>query len=527
MRDLNGQTLSTWTGKYPPIYTQSLTENRSTDVCVIGGGIAGLTVAYLLASEGRSVVLLEKEGIGSGESGRTTAHFTSALDDRYFEIERMHGEENTRLAAQSQVHAIRLAEKIVSDEKIDCDLRHVAGYLFLGPEHDSKYLQKEFAAAQKAGLDVEWTPSFLPSLSEEAWILFRNQMQLHPMKYFSGLKEAILRKGGEIFTHSNVTAIDKNAPSRVHLENGVTVTANSVVVATCTPFIDRLKMHTKQGAYRTYVIAARISRDLFPEGLFWDTSDPYHYIRLESDGNDEYERLIVGAEDHKTGQAEHPEDGWKRLEDWARKRIPNLGQIDYRWSGQIMEPQDFLAYAGLNPGDEDIYIMTGDSGNGMTNGTIGAKIVTDRILGRKNPYSALYDPSRKSAGAAIEFLKENSNMAVQFADWLKSSDIDSTTQLGRDEGAVIKRKGKPIAVSRDSDGQLHACWAICPHLKAVLRWNSAEKSWDCPAHGSRFTCAGKRLNGPAARDLDSAIIPEIERPSPSAQTETPARLDQT
>lgn len=509
MRDPNGQTISTWTAKYPPFHGDRLEGNRNCDVCVIGGGIAGLTVAYLLAKEGRSVILLEKDGIGSGESGRTTAHFTSAIDDRYFEIERLHGEENSRLSAHSQADAILLAEKIVADERIDCDLRQVPGYLFLGPEHDTTYLQREYFAAKKAGLEVDWIPSFFPALSSAEWIVFKNQMQLHPMKYLLGLKKAFQKKGGKVFTDSCVTRVERKTPSKVHLENGSTVGAKTVVVATNTPFIDKLKMHTKQAAYRTYVIAARIPHHTFPEGLFWDTSDPYHYLRMERDENDGSDRIIIGGEDHKTGQVEHPETGWRRLESWARARFPTLGRIEYRWSGQVMEPLDFLGYAGLNPGSENIYIVTGDSGNGMTNGTIGAKIIADAVLGRENFYAGLYDPSRKSVRAAPEFLKENSNTAAQFADWFKPSEVDSIAQLARGEGAVFRRHGKPVAVSRDADGNLHSCTAICPHLKAVLRWNSAERSWDCPAHGSRFSGAGKRLNGPADRGLVREEVPGV------------------
>jgi Rieske Fe-S protein len=239
--------------------------------------------------------------------------------------------------------------------------------------------------------------------------------------------------------------------------------------------------------------------------LYWDTLDPYHYIRTQRLSNgSESEILIVGGEDHKTGQDEDPTKHFRALEEWTRDRFHSIAAIEYRWSGQVLEPDDYLAFIGRNPSDQNIYIATGDSGMGMTHGTIAGMLITDLIQGRENPWSKLYDPSRKTLGALGEWTRENLNVAAQYGDWLSKGDADSAENMALGQGAIIRESVKPIACYRDPDGDLHRCAAVCTHLGCLVSWNTVEKTWDCPCHGSRFGIDGHVLNGPAVSPLKTA-----------------------
>jgi Rieske Fe-S protein len=273
-----------------------------------------------------------------------------------------------------------------------------------------------------------------------------------------------------------------------------------VVVATNVPVNDRVAIHTKQAPYMTYVIGARVRRGAVPAVLAWDTGDPYHYIRIAPFGHDEL--LIVGGEDHKSGQAADAGERHGRLEAWTRARFPMAGEAAFRWSGQIMETVDYLAFTGRNPMDEEnVFVHTGDSGMGLTHGTIAGMLLCDLVLGRENPWAALYDPSRKTVGAAREFTAENMNVVRQYADWLTRGEVRSAAEIAPESGAIMRRGLHKIAVYRDASGVVTERSAACPHLGCIVHWNAAGKTWDCPCHGSRFDPHGHVLNGPANRDL--------------------------
>jgi glycine/D-amino acid oxidase-like deaminating enzyme/nitrite reductase/ring-hydroxylating ferredoxin subunit len=468
-----------------------------------------MTTAYLLARAGRAVVVLDDGPIGGGETGRSTAHITAALDDRYCEIEKLHGEEGAKIAAESHVAAINRIESIASLEDIDCDFERLDGYLFLGGGDDRKVLEEELEATHRAGLsDVEMVERIpVQSFDSGPALRFPRQAQFHPLKYLNGLARAIMRDGGQLFSGAHAESIEDGEPCSVTTTSGHVITADNVVVATNSPVNDWVILHTKQSAYRTYVIAARVPRGSIPRGLYWDTPDPYHYIRLQEvdpllDPARNQELLIVGGEDHRTGQANDADERFKSLEEWTRQRFPMISNIDFRWSGQILEPVDYMAFIGKNPGtDQHIYIVTGDSGNGITHGTVAGILLTDLIMGRKNPWSKLYDPSRVTLRATTEFLKENLNVAGQYAEWATGGDVDSYDQIAPGTGAVIRRGMTKIAVYRDDQGNFHEHSAVCTHLYCIVDWNSAERTWDCPCHGSRFDPYGNVVNGPAITPL--------------------------
>ncbi|MFA6241591.1 MAG: FAD-dependent oxidoreductase [Candidatus Hydrogenedentales bacterium] len=519
MKDHAGQSISIWmaTATLPTFPT--LAKNDHAEVCIVGAGIAGLTTAYLLGRAGKSVVVVDDGPIVSGETERTTAHLSTALDDRYFELERLHGEKGARLAAESHASAIDEIERIVAEEEINCDFGRLDGYLFLPPGESVEILERELAATHRVGLTDVRMASRSPIVTFDTGpaLQFPRQAQFHPLKYLAGLAQAIIRDGGRIYTNTHATTIEGGAPARIETRNGPVITADAVIVATNTPVNDLLAIHTKQSAYRTFVIGAIVPSGLVANALYWDTCEPYHYVRLQPapDGLSSgapSDVLIVGGEDHKTGQADDTEDRYSALEEWARTRFPMMKKIEFRWSGQVMEPIDGLAFIGANPMDSDnVYIATGDSGNGMTHGTIAGMVLTDLIQGRNNPWASLYDPSRKTLSAIARFAEENLNVAVQYADWLTAGDIDEDDSVPPGTGAIVRRGLTKIAVYCDDAGQLHTCSAICPHLGGIVAWNHSEKTWDCPCHGSRFNKFGKAINGPANTDLspvEGSLSPE-------------------
>jgi glycine/D-amino acid oxidase-like deaminating enzyme/nitrite reductase/ring-hydroxylating ferredoxin subunit len=502
----SGSTTSVWLRHAVPEHP-ALAEDTRCDVCVIGGGIAGLTTAYLLALEGRRVVVLEDGAIGSGETGRTTAHLTWALDDRYFRLEKLFGTEGALLAAESHRAAVDRIEAIVRDEDISCDFERVDGYLFVPPGESIEILEQEHEAAARAGLDnlriLARAP--LTTFDTGPCLHFPAQAQFHPLKYLSSLAQRFEQRGGRIYGNTHATGMAGGSRGIVNTREGPTVTTDAIVVATNTPVNDKLVIHAKQAPYRTYAIAVPVPRGAVPKGLYWDTPDPYHYARVARGPNEARDLLIVGGEDHKTGQADDADVRYRRLEQWTRERFPVLGAPQYRWSGQIMEPVDGMAFIGRNPLDADnVYVATGDSGNGMTHGTIAGLLLTDLIMGRANPWADLYEPSRKTTRATLDFARENLNVAGQYTDLITRGEVDALEEIPRGTGAIMRRGLGKIAVFRDADNGIHAFSALCPHLGCVVRWNHAEATWDCPCHGSRFTAYGEVVNGPANRDLEPA-----------------------
>ncbi|MEK6324183.1 MAG: FAD-dependent oxidoreductase [Acidobacteriota bacterium] len=509
----SGQSISIWMAPSEAQEQFPLTEDTHTDVCIVGGGIAGMTTAYLLAREGKSVVVLDDGGIGGGMTGRTTAHLSNAIDDRYFEIERLHGEKGAQLAAKSHTAAIDRIEAIVAEEGIDCDFERLDGYLFAPPGVSKKVLERELKAAHRAGLinveHVERAP--IDSFDTGSCLRFPDQGQFHPLQYLHGLARAIKRDGGRIYTGTHASEVEGGGTSRVETSNGHTVTAEAIVIATNTPINDIVTIHTKQSPYISYVIGARIPLGSVTKALYWDTLDPYHYIRVQrvsAENDDDFDVLLVGGEDHKTGQADDGQQRYSRLEAWARERFPMIEDVKFRWSGQVMETVDGVAFIGRNPGDpRNLYIATGDSGMGMTHGTIAGILVTDLIMGRECSWASLYDPSRKTLRASLEFARENLNVAAQYVgDYLTGGDVDSVDEIAPGEGAIIRRGLEKIAAYRDERGILHQRSAVCPHLWCIVSWNTSEKTWDCPCHGSRYDQYGRVINGPANSDL--AIVGE-------------------
>ncbi len=510
-----------------------LNGSQTADVCVIGAGMAGLSAAYELVLAGRSVIVLDDGRIGGGETGRTTAHVASSFDDYYHEVERMHGEEASRRLGESFRVAVDRIESIVRAESIDCDFRRVDGWWFVpadGPDRgdaggssddDVEALRKEVDAARRAGFhDVELTSTWpldgvWKGRPPAAIMRFPRQGQFHALRYLDGLARAITTRGARIYSGAHVVKVEDgtdDARCRVHTESGAVVSAQDVIVATNTPFNDRVTMHTKQAPYRTYVIAARVAREAIPTALYWDTLDPYHYVRLLSDAGEAAtpnDVLIVGGQDHKTGQEADENVHFDALEHWTRERFP-IEDVVARWSGQVLEPVDYVAFIGRNPGERHVYIATGDSGNGITHGAIAGMLLRDLVTGAENPWTELFDPSRISLRATSTWISENANVARQYADLVTPGEVSSVEHVPPGQGRVLRDGAKKVAVYRDDSGALTARSAVCTHLGCIVDWNSAERTWDCPCHGSRFATDGTVINGPASRALAAAEVPRAE-----------------
>jgi glycine/D-amino acid oxidase-like deaminating enzyme/nitrite reductase/ring-hydroxylating ferredoxin subunit len=482
---------------------EALIDDLRADVCVVGAGIAGLSVAYQLTRAGASVVVVERRTIGSGETARTSAHLSNVLDARYADLESLHGGAHTELVAASHARAIDEIEATAAREDIACDLRRVDGYLFATPQDDPNRLHAEYDAARRAGIAVTWVERApLPAFDTRRCLRFPGQAQFHPLRYLAGLAAAVRRHGGRIVT-GHVGDIQES-PLTVDVVGGASVTAGAVVVATNTPVNDRITMHTKQAPYRTYVVTLPVPAGSVPPGLYWDTDEPYHYVRLQPH-DDARDLLIVGGEDHHTGQGDPTRAPFERLEGWANGRFERVGPVMHRWSGQIIASIDGIGFIGRNPGDAgNVFIATGDTGNGLTHGTVAGMLLADLIAGRTNPWTEVYEPARITPRAAWSFAREGLHVAAGYARWLKPARPQAYAALAPGQGAVLQRGLRKIAVYRDDQGGLHELSAVCPHLGGIVGWNDTEKSWDCPCHGSRFDTNGCVLNGPAASGLEPA-----------------------
>jgi glycine/D-amino acid oxidase-like deaminating enzyme/nitrite reductase/ring-hydroxylating ferredoxin subunit len=502
-------TRSAWHYPNPVRSAAPLAGNTRYDVCVVGAGIAGLTAAYLLTREGKSVVVLEaKPEVAAGETEHTTAHLAWELDDRFSHLVSVRGWETAKTAAASHRAAIDLIEEIVRRENIACDFRRVDAYLFPGSD-GPRAVEDEERTLAELGLPFEKVDRVpFPARPGRPALKFPDHAQFHPLKYLTALAGRLRELGGVIHTDTTVAKIRGDRPCEVETKAGHVVTADAVVTAVNVPFASGISLHAKVAAYNTYAFAAELPAGTLPYALYWDTEDPYHYVRLQPH-DDKTDLLIVGGEDHKTGQADDQDQRWGRLEKWARERIPTMGAVTNRWSGQVFETPDGLALIGLTPsGRENVFIITGDSGMGMTHGTLGAKLVTNLILGKSDPLAAIYSPSRWMPGALKTLFKENLNMVAQFGDWLTGGDVSSVDQIPPGHGALVRKGLTKLAVYRDDAGHAHCVSAVCPHKGCIVQWNPGETTWDCPCHGSRFSATGEVIHGPAHEPLQPAELPE-------------------
>ena len=510
----SGHTVSLW--QQGPAATDvpdmpPLEGDATCDVCVVGAGIAGLTTAYLLAKAGRDVLVIDDNPPAGGESIRTTGHLNSYIDDGLSDLEDVHGEAKMKLAVESHAAAIDRIETICRDEAIDAHFERREEVLFVDPDGQGQdYIEKEHDAAQRAGLPgvrFEPRPPGMNGYDAGRCLVIGGQATFHAGRYFAGLAAAIVKHGGRL-RRAHATHI---TGTRVETDDGKTITCGHTATCTNTPinpaFADLPVIHMRQAPYRTYVVALRLPEHAVPGVMYSDTLDPYHYVRPAHDG--EGPVLMVGGQDHKTGhKSDDPGDAqnrFDRLTTWAKRRWPEAGEVVARWSGQVQEPHDFLAFIGRNVGDDDTaLIATGDSGMGLTHGTIAGMVLSDIALGVDNPYADLYDPRREPASLSStgRLVKENLDVTLQYKDLILGGEVSDVAKIKPGTGATLRRGTSKLAVYRDDAGDLHERSAVCPHMGCIVHWNHLEKTWDCPCHGGRYAKDdGRVLTGPATSGL--------------------------
>jgi len=488
----------------PPRFPK-LQQDITTEVAVIGAGISGLTTAYLLAKEGKKVVVIEDGEIASGETSRSTAHISNAFDDHYFEVAKLHGKDAAAIVAESHTAAIDQIDAIVTKEGIDCEFERVDGFLFPASHNSSDIgdVNKEYFAAKEAGLqDVELLQELpIPSIKASPVLRFPRQGQFNPVKYLFGLANVLKNLGVQIFTNTHAAHFTSGHPQVVLTSDNVSVTAEFLVVATNVPVNDRIEMYTKLDPERTVVLVAKIPKGSVKKALYWDTLENYHYIRT-APLNDVSDYLLVGGEDYRVGENSQTNERIEALKSWTKAFFPMIEQVIGIYTGQIIEPVDTIAYIGRNPLDSDnVFIITGDSGNGITHGTIGGILIRDLILGRPNRWEKLYSPSRKPTSNIGDFIKHNAKTGLHYASWLTPGEKSDIEDIIPGTGAVFRCGLSKVAVYKDEHGKVFECSAVCPHLGGIVTWNNLEKSWDCPVHGSRFDRFGNVVNGPANKGL--------------------------
>ena len=496
----SGATVSLWMSTEVPDFPALGSDEYEPDVCVIGAGIAGLSVARALVGRGLDVLVLDRGTIGGGQTARTSAHLASALDDRFYLLSKHFGPAGAKLAADSHAAAIDEIERLVGTLSIACDFRRVPGYLF----GDQKVLARELPAAKEAGLDVEMFERAPLPFDTGKCLRFGRQAEIQPLAYISALARDIAAKGGRIRIAAHVLMVNGGARPEIELEGGRKLRAGAVVDATGLGITSRFEIPIRMAAYRSYCVAFALPHESVPHALYRDTEDPHHYIRVASDAGGR-DVLIVGGADHRVGQG-HPEDAWTSLAEWTTARFPMVGKIVARWSGQIGEPSDGLAYIGALPGSENVFIVTGDSGNGLTHGTIAGLLLPSLIAKESHPWEQLYSLERSKRHGLGTLLHEALKSNIPFRDWISPADVASIDDIPRGQGATVRRGLHLVAAYRDEHGVLCERSARCPHMHGVVRWNPIEKTWDCPVHGSRFDGCGKVLNGPSAHDL-----PELDK----------------
>ncbi|HEX8444647.1 MAG TPA: FAD-dependent oxidoreductase [Allosphingosinicella sp.] len=499
------RSVSCWMDITPVIDAPPLTANAECDVVVIGSGIAGLSTAYELARFGRSVIVIDRGGIGNGMTARTTAHLATQLDDFYSELIKVRGEDEARIYHDSQVAAVNRIEAICRDEDIDADFQRLDGYLFAPADKPQGELDEEYEACRKIGVDVEWVDRApVPGVDTGRALRFPYQGRFHPTKYLRGLAKAILARGGRIYANTaHVGDEEKDGGVEITTEAGPVIRAQAAVFATNSPTNNKVAIHPKQTPDRTYVVAGPVPKGSVPDALVWDTYEAYHYVRIQPLSETE-DLIIVGGGDHKSGEAHDMDQRLDDLENWTREHYPSFTRADYRWSGMVMEPMDFMPFSGRNPGNTNIYIHTGDSGQGITNGVAGSLTIMPLIIGEDSRFAPVLDPGRKSFNSTSsigEFIREQAGAVKNFAEYIGPGDLKSEDELQPGQGALIRHGLKQVATFKAEDGTVIRRSPVCTHLGCIVHWNGFEKCWDCPCHGSQFAPDGQVLNGPAVKPL--------------------------
>jgi glycine/D-amino acid oxidase-like deaminating enzyme/nitrite reductase/ring-hydroxylating ferredoxin subunit len=480
----------------------SLDTNLEADVVIVGGGIAGIVTTYLLAKEGKKVVLCEKNKIVSGETGFTTGFITQVFDKGLVENAETWGDEKAKLLWQSGKDIIDLLETIIKEENIECEFKRCPAYIFANNELGFESLKKEVEKAYELGFDnvLLIERNALP-FKNHGYMKVENQAKWHVGKFLLSLAKCAEKYGALIYEDSAIHEIAGREKIKVSSRD-FTIESEYVIVDTNNPFNSIPEVQERVIPYITYVVNYEVPKGILEEAIYWDTDNPYHYFRI--DKGKENDTLMLGGEDHKSGD-EPKKDPYKSLNHFLENLYPGIyyKQVE-TWSGEVLEPIDGIPYIGKTLFNKHMLVSTGFSGNGMTFGPISAVVNRDIVLKRENPWIDLYKLGRLAETGEIlkHGIEVAKNVGEKFIHSFKDNDV---TEIPNDNGAVIKINNKRIAVYKDKEGNLIKLSPFCTHQKCIVEWNTIEKSWDCPCHGSRFTKDGKVITGPAIEDLSQIV----------------------
>ncbi|HEX2057976.1 MAG TPA: FAD-dependent oxidoreductase [Actinomycetota bacterium] len=497
---MSGHNRSYWVESTPDVTFQPLTSDLRVECAVIGGGITGLTTALLLQRAGMKVAVVEMDGIARGVSGYTTAKVTSLQGTVYSQLEGKHGREAAALYAASNEAALALVASLVREHSIECDFETKSNYTYCEDPSDVSKIEQEAEAASGAGLPVELVHETDLPFEVAAAVRLDGQAQFHPRKYLLGLVEELRRGGCLFFDDTRATGVDEGDPCVVETTGG-TVRADYVVVATHYTFLDRSMMFPRVHPARSYAMVGPVPAGNVPAGMYLST-EPSWSVRSVRVGDETL--VLTGGSGHNVGQHYDTEERYAQLESWSRSKL-GMTEVRYRWSTQDGSSVDTLPYIGrLTPLSKRVFTATAFRKWGMTNGTLAGMIMSDLITGTENQWAPLFDPHRATLKAsATKFAKENVKVAGHwFGDRLKHPQSGVPGDLAPGEAAVSGTGAGQVAVYRDESGELHKVSAVCTHLGCIVTWNNAERTWDCPCHGSRYDFKGKVIQGPAVKDLE-------------------------
>ncbi|HEV7781156.1 MAG TPA: FAD-dependent oxidoreductase [Chitinophagaceae bacterium] len=506
----DGACTSLWQANMPDYKAEKATPaaNQYFDVVIVGAGITGITTGLLLQKAGRSVMIAEAQNIGFGTTGGTTAHLNSFMETPFTTLIKNFGEENAVLVAKAARQALELIKKHVDEYSIDCGYKEVQGYIYAQNEEQIEELNELSEGFQKVGINVSASNTIPVKIPFQKAIGIPGQAQFHPTRYIYALAKEFEKLGGVLTINCRVTGVEENEVLEVSTSQGNFKAKNLIYATHIPPGVNLL--HFRCAPYRSYVIAVKLKNEEdYPEGLAYDMDDPYRYFRTQEIDGQKY--LIAGGEDHKTAHEENTEGCFTRLETYVRK-FYEIDSIAFRWSSQYYDPVDGLAYIGHLPGhQQNMFVATGYGGIGMTNSHIAAVLLTDLIVSGKNEFSHLFDPNRlKPVAGFSKFVKEAADVVGHLIGGIFSREkLESLVELAPGEAKVVVYEGHKLALYKDDEGHLHALHSACTHIKCTVSWNGAEKSWDCPCHGARFSCEGTMLNGPARKDLAPIKLEEL------------------
>ncbi len=478
---------------------QTLNKNEKIDCLVVGGGIVGLTTAYLLAKENRQVMIVDANKVGYGSSGRNTGKVTSQHHLIYDSISKKHSPKKAREYYDANEEGMKLVENIIKENNISCNMKKVPSFVYTLDESYIKDIKDEYEACRELKIPCEYYDKInnIP-LDVKGAICFKGQIQFHPKKYIDELAKINNSLGVKIYENTSIVDIKADKKCQVKTNKDYVIECDNLIIASSNPWYDGLRFYfAKEEASRSYLICTKLKKEIL-EGNFINVEKPTRTFRNYEDEKGE-KFLIIGGQDHKTGKNKNESESYEIIEKYARDNF-KIGEVISKWSAQDYLPFDDIPYIGrINSNQDNIYIVTGTNKWGLSNGTIGAKIITDLITKNKSEYEGLYNPSRAKSYFNLKFLKSDIEMAYDYIKCKLNSGDDKLPQ--KDEGKIVNIKGERYGVYRDRENNLFIVDITCTHLGCELRFNSAEKSWDCPCHGSRFNYKGEILNGPALKPL--------------------------